>query len=75
MGDEGAGPFEERFLDVQPGVVVVVVAAVGEELVAGVELACQAVKPPSTWIEAPVMYAPSVLARWATVAAISAASA
>lgn len=73
MGDEGAGPFEERFLDVQPGVVVV--AAVGEELVAGAELACQAVKPPSTWIEAPVMYAPSALARWATVAAISAASA
>lgn len=56
MGDEAAGPFEERFLDVQPGVVarvatgdgrhdvmgadpdavgVVVVAAVGEELVAG----------------------------------------
>lgn len=40
-----------------------------------VELVCQAVKPPSTWIEAPVMYAPSALARWATVAAISAASA
>lgn len=56
VGDEAAGPFEERFLDVQPGVVarvamgdgrhdvmgadpdavgVVVVAAVGEELVAG----------------------------------------
>lgn len=55
VGGEAAGPFEERFLDVQPGVVaraatgdgrhevmgadpdavgVVVVAAVGEELVA-----------------------------------------
>lgn len=41
----------------------------------GVELACQAVKPPSTWIDAPVTYAPSALAKWATVAAISAASA
>lgn len=56
VGDEAAGPLEERFLDVQPGVVartatgegghdvmgadlgavgVVVVVAVGEELVAG----------------------------------------
>lgn len=35
----------------------------------------QAVNPPSTLIAAPVMYAPSELARWATVAAISAAPA
>jgi hypothetical protein len=37
VGDEAAGPFEERFLDVQPGVVARAATGVGRHEVMGAD--------------------------------------